>query len=614
MGISFLKKNLLIILFFIISTSSSGYVLTKNNFGQTVKWGRENMKLSLYSNLSGVSQQIFSEAVAQWNSNSKLVLQINGPKSDNDNNWSGNGYNDIGYSKQATYFNSSCAVLGVTTLVYNNDGDITEADILLNGYSECFSTNTNNDNFLGNVITHELGHLVGLAHNEVMHSSMYYAASIGQHILSSDEKAGVHTLYPSNSKGGIRGKIIGGNSLVGIFGVNVMLISIKSGKVLAASLSDPDGTFSITGVDIKKDDRYYIYVSPVKNKDVLPSYYYSIRNNFCHSNTSYRGSFFQSCGNSLVGYPYSFRATVDNQILESGNITIRCNIDIPDDYFYEKNEDLYELDIIGDGDNIGETFVGYFDKKYNYEGDALSSIELDGIDRIKIDLSSFNFSDWGGGDETIYLEYRIISQDIYSKLIPKVKINGIEQNYIFSDSDYSLIYNQKGRVPISKTNFASNIFEFTIEPLNKWGKCTDSLELDISQMCPINGYQENQLFYMDNGMYDQLFIYLIDFHISKKQNTLPDKIDNYSIIAHKTFDINQGNDSCPDAPNSYQVSAYIPEFFSGLIGKKKSDNDPMACGSIDTSSPGGPFNNFISMLLGFLLVLIFFGQKRVQNY
>ena len=609
-----MKKNLLIILFFIISTWSSGYVLTKNNFGQTVKWGQENMKLSLYSSLGGVSQQIFSDAVAQWNSNSKLVLQIKGPKSDNYNDWSGNGYNDIGYSKQSDYFNNSCAVLGVTTLVYDNDGNITEADILLNGYSECFSINTNNDNFLGNVITHELGHLVGLAHNEVMHSSMYYAASIGQYILSSDEKAGAHTLYPSSSKGGIQGKIIGGNSLVGIFGVNVMLISIKNGKVLAASLSDPDGTFSITGVDIKKDDRYYIYVSPVKNKDVLPSYYYSIRNNFCHSNASYRGAFFQSCGNSLVGYPYGLKATVDNQILESGNITIRCNIDVPDDYFYEKNEDFHELDIIGDGNNIGETFVGYFDKKYNYESDALSSIELEGIDRIKINLSNFNFTDWGEVDETIYLEYRIISQDIYSKLISKVKINGIEQNYIFSDSDYSIIYNQKGRVPISKTNFESNVFEFTIEPLNKWGKCSDSLVLDISQMCPINGYQENQLFYMDDGMYDPLFIYLLDFHVSKKKNTLPDKIDNYAIIAHKIFDINQGNDSCSDAPNAYQVSAYIPEFFSGLIGKKKSDNDPMACGSIDTSSPGGPFNNFISMLLGFLLVLIFFRQKRVQNY
>ena len=572
------------------------------------------MKLSLHSNLSGISQQTLSDAVAQWNSNAKLEIQIKSSKSSDYNKWSGNGYNDIGYSKQLIYFNNSCAVLGVTTLVYNKDGNITEADVLLNGYSECFSNDSNSDNFVGNVITHELGHLIGLAHNEVVHSSMYYTSSTGQNILSSDDKAGAHVLYPSGSMGEVRGKIVGGNSLVGIFGAQVMLISIKNGKVLAASLSEPDGTFSISGVDIKKDDRYYIYVSPIKNKDVFPSYYYNIRNNFCHSNTSYRGSFFQSCGNSLVGHPYGLKATVDNQILEAGNITIRCNLDVPDEYYYEKNEDWYELDIIDDENNIGETYVGYFDKKYNYEGETLSSIELDGTDRIRINLSDFDFSNWGDGDETIYLEYRIITQDIYSKLVPRVKINGMEQNYISFDSDSSLIYNQKNRVPISKTNLASNVFEFTVEPLNKWGKCSDSLVLDISQMCPINGYQENRLFYMDNGMYDSLFIYLIDFHISKKKNTLPDKIDNYTLVAHKAIDINYGNDSCPDAPNSYQTSAYIPEFFSGLIGKKKSDSDPMACSSIDTSDPGGPFNNFISTLLGFLLILIFWGQKRVRNY
>ena len=609
-----MKKSILIIFLFVLSAWSYGYVLTKNNFGQEVKWGKENMKLSLYSNLSGVSQQILNDAVAQWNGISQMAIQLKGAKSGDYNDWSGNGYNDIGYSKQPVYFNNSCAVLGVTTLIYNKDGNITEADVLLNGHSGCFSTNTNSDNFLGNVITHELGHLVGLAHNEVVHSSMYYTSSIGQYILSSDDKAGAHVLYPTGSKGGVRGKIIGGNSLVGIFGANVMLISVKNGKVLAASLSEPDGTFSISGVDIKKDDRYYIYVSPVKNKDVFPSYYYSIRNNFCYSNASYRGAFFQSCGNSLVGYPYSFKAATDNQIMESGNITIRCNIDVPDDYLYEKNEDWYELDIVDDENNIGETFVGYFEKKYNYEGDVLSSIELDGIDRIKINLSDLNFSSWGDGDETIYLEYRMITQDIYSKLISRVRINGVEQQYIFPDSDYSIIYNQKGRIPISKTNFLSNVFEFTIEPLNKWGKCSDSLVLDVSQMCPINGYQENQLFYMDNGMYDSLFIYFIDFHISKKKNTLSDQIENYTMISHKAIDTNQGNDSCPDAPNAYSVSANIPEFFSGLISKKKSDSDPMACASIDTSNPGGSFNNFMSTLLGFLLILIFFGQKRVKNY
>ncbi len=58
---------------------------------------------------------------------------------------------------------------------------------------------------LENVVTHELGHYLGLAHSEVPDATMYYSAVAGETLkrdLHADDVAGICAVYPPGSPGG----------------------------------------------------------------------------------------------------------------------------------------------------------------------------------------------------------------------------------------------------------------------------------------------------------------------------------------------------------------------------------------------------------------------------
>src|SRR5690606_24619766 len=94
--------------------------------------------------------------------------------------------------------------------------------------------------FLGDVVTHELGHFLGLAHSETPGSTMVYSVFKEMHTVASDDIHGIKELYGPASGGKITGKIVGGKS-VGVFGVNVFLISHDTGKIAAHVMSDSSG-------------------------------------------------------------------------------------------------------------------------------------------------------------------------------------------------------------------------------------------------------------------------------------------------------------------------------------------------------------------------------------
>jgi MYXO-CTERM domain-containing protein len=87
----------------------------------------------------------------------------------------------------------------VTTLKYNDKGIIAEADIDLNAVNFFWTTSDKPQTDIQNVMTHEIGHLLGLDHTEAQDSAMYSKTFNGEtkkQKLSADDQDGVCFIYP----------------------------------------------------------------------------------------------------------------------------------------------------------------------------------------------------------------------------------------------------------------------------------------------------------------------------------------------------------------------------------------------------------------------------------
>lgn len=198
------------------------------------------------------------------------------------------------------------AVLGLTQVWFNTEtGAIYEADIALNDRDFRFTTNPRDTSgtgstqalqaqmnglgapaakptvYLGNVLTHELGHAVGLSHSGGLASTMLFVESPEQSHLSCDDQAGIRALYPqarlAGETGEIRGRVLNSQG-VPVFGAHVVAVSIARGTVLASTLTDPQGNYAIKPLE---EGKYALLIEPYyAGAGSLPSYYSSIVGNF----------------------------------------------------------------------------------------------------------------------------------------------------------------------------------------------------------------------------------------------------------------------------------------------------------------------------------------------
>jgi hypothetical protein len=181
--------------------------------------------------------------------------------------------------------------LAVTLSYYGNvkgsDGSLQfgtqEADIVFNSTAFSFSTSGETGKYdIQGVITHEIGHFLGLDHAAMVSSVMVPFAipsQLDQRTLSYDDIAGVTEIYPRNPppSGKIQGSIQSGTGAV--FGANVIAVD-SSGTAVVSTLSQPDGTYTLRFVP---PGAYLVYAEPLDNpvsSAYMGIFYQGVQSNF----------------------------------------------------------------------------------------------------------------------------------------------------------------------------------------------------------------------------------------------------------------------------------------------------------------------------------------------
>jgi hypothetical protein len=564
-----MMKIFSIILLMFFSTNGFCYLHNQTANGVNVHWPSTSSLIDVYVNsqnrltLNEASVQAIAQASAvQWNGKSAISIRKNSTTGKNQA-----GVNEIYFSSDPVFFGGS-AVKGVTQVSYRQDnGSILEAHILIDDTLSIFSTTITDLNYLGNVFTHELGHLLGLGHGQVLGSTMFYEMSYGQSELADDDKAGIFSTYPvaGANKYSIGGQVIGGKNSIPVFGAHVQAISTQTGKVIAASVSDTAGRFSIDG--LPTGDQYFLYTKPLVQIG-LPTYYANMKSDFCDGGKSYRGSFFESCGASGEGYPQA--VSINNSGVNVGAVSIRCSLDVPPEYIQQKGALApgYNLSMLQNG-KIGNAFVGYFSSQDITLADTNPTLFKPDV--FKINLSGI--TDWTTYTTNPYLEIKIANQMLFSpfQLALDVTRSGVPTRYASgaAASDGFMSLDVVARLPINQnlSNLSDNIFTVQITP--------------TKNIINISGYFPSQI-----NFQDPMYMYLLTASVVTTNNAGI----TYTPVSFRNYQVTD-NLRCPDAVNTYSITAFNTTTGSSSNGTNQ--KKPFICGSVDMkngsdgSGPGG---------------------------
>lgn len=534
-----------------------------------LKWNYTNVpiRISSPSTTLATANNIIDQSLAEWNNASAFQFQRGTT-----------GLNQIVFSSNFSMYGS--AVVGLTELGYSNSGTINSARVILNEQDYIFvdtpGISYGNYIYLKDVVSHELGHFIGLGHSEVLNSTMFYQNYPGQAELSADDIAGARTKY-NTGLGKISGYIKGG-SHIGILGVHVQAISRKTGQAIA-STSDQNGYFEIAGLDVA--DTYYLYTSKLKYLEALPSYFANVQTDFCPS--SYVPSFFSQCGREFDGIAQGVTLTSSQKSVDVGEVSINCTLRAQESYLQQKiSSSFSSLEIYNYAlDQKNEkAYTGYFNLA------DLNEFTFSAADKFTIDLSSLPSPNGKN------FKIRLISQGFGNPVDYNLVIR--KNGYDVSGSPFSRTLNSEGTFKLDldaavalSSSAPTNTFEVEVSARKLTSLGTRYSIPDATHFATI-----------------QTMPYLLIM----------------SVEAGNTPELGTGlllsdNSSCLDAPFAYAVANSTAKSDETKSGGSSSAAAGAACGTIEPPSGPGPGSFMGIMSLGFMLsALAVIFVKRGKNF
>ena len=188
----------------------------------------------------------------------------------------------------------SSTIAATFSFFKNQNGELLfeETDVAFNPAMD-FSTSAESNKFdVQSVLTHEIGHVLGLDHSGLVSSVMVpfgVASQLDQRTLTYDDIAGVMEIYPNSaampSTGQIDGTIQSGT--VPVFGAHVIAID-STGTAITSTLSQRDGKYILRYLP---PDAYRIAVEPLDGPVTL-QHIGGTNGFYSASNTSFGSTFF----------------------------------------------------------------------------------------------------------------------------------------------------------------------------------------------------------------------------------------------------------------------------------------------------------------------------------
>lgn len=207
-------------------------------------------------------------AIGDWNSATGSSVQLVEDASDVQqarSDWNSPNIHLILFDEvnSSGYFPNGSGTVAITPIMFFGNGRIADADILFNGSVYNFTTSQQPGRFdVGDVVAHELGHLVGLDHSAQAGSTLYpYVdpAVILHRSLSRDDVGGLRDIAASTAYGSITGTIRRASDNTAVRGAHVVARN-SEGRTASSVLTNASGNFSLPGLE---PETYQVYVVPL---------------------------------------------------------------------------------------------------------------------------------------------------------------------------------------------------------------------------------------------------------------------------------------------------------------------------------------------------------------